>query len=74
MPRPFTVLLPVLALVAWTFGILLLVAFRRVGSSFTAGISPKEYAFGESAKVPPAVVLANLWIVLGLSAVRPPAG
>lgn len=50
-----SILMPVFALAAWTGAILILVASRRL----TAGLSPREFALGESAKVPGAVSLPN---------------
>lgn len=49
------VLAPVFALAAWTGLILLLIAVRRL----TAGLSPREFALGESPKVPASVSLPN---------------
>lgn len=59
MPAKFAVLGPVFALAGWTFCMLLLVAARRVIAMRTAQIRPREYALGESAKVPPQALLAN---------------
>lgn len=53
--RDFTILAPIFALAAWTTAILVLTAARRLMS----GVSPKEFALGESQKVPSAVSLPN---------------
>lgn len=52
---PATMLYPMLALVGWTMAMLLLVAQRR----FASRLHPREFAVGESARVPPAVALPN---------------
>lgn len=49
------ILVPVFALAGWTGLILLLVAGQRL----TAGVSPREFALGESAQVPERAVLVN---------------
>ncbi|MBK7000600.1 MAG: MAPEG family protein [Rhodoferax sp.] len=53
--RDFTILTPIFALAAWTTAILVLTAVRRLRS----GVSPREFALGESQKVPSTVSLAN---------------
>ncbi len=50
-----TILVPMFALVAWTFCVLLRMAQLRIFS----GLHPVEFAFGESEQVPPRVRLAN---------------
>jgi len=54
-----TVFAPVFVLVAWTFGVLLLVGFRRLKAGFDGSVPPHEYALGESARVPHTVALPN---------------
>lgn len=49
------ILVPVFALAGWTGLVLLLVAGKRL----SAGVSPREFALGESAQVPERVQLAN---------------
>lgn len=49
------ILFPMLALVGWTMLVLLLIAQRR----FASRLHPREFAVGESAKVPPGVSLPN---------------
>lgn len=58
-PTPAALFAPVFALVAWTFCILLMVAWRRLKAGFDRRVSPREYALGESARVPPDVSLPN---------------
>ncbi len=58
-PLPAALFAPVFALVAWTFCILLLIAFRRLQAGFNGTISPREYALGESGRVTAAVSLPN---------------
>ena len=50
---------PIFALVAWTTYILLLVAYRRVRPFGGERAHPREFALGESPKVPAAARLAN---------------
>jgi hypothetical protein len=59
MPQRFALLEPVFALAAWTAVILMLVAFRRLRAGFAKQVHPREFALGESAKVPPLIALAN---------------
>lgn len=49
------VLYPMLTLVGWTMAMLMLVGQRR----FASRLHPREFAVGESARVPPAVSLPN---------------
>lgn len=50
---------PVFALAGWTGGVLILVGVRRIRAGLAEGISPREYALGESSRVPARVTLAN---------------
>ena len=59
MPRDTAILGPVIALVAWTFAILLLLAYRRVSAGLRGQVHIREFALGESDKVPLRLVLAN---------------
>jgi hypothetical protein len=59
MPRDTVILGPVIALVVWTFAILLLLAFRRVRAGLSGQVHIREFALGESDKVPVRLVLAN---------------
>ena len=54
-----TLFAPVFALVAWTFCMLLLIAFRRLKAGFDGTVSPREYALGESGRVTASVSLPN---------------
>lgn len=58
-PTPAALFAPVFALVAWTFCILLMIAFRRLKAGFEGRVSPREYALGESPKVPAHISLPN---------------
>jgi hypothetical protein len=59
MNHSLAILGPVFALAAWTVAILLLVAFRRVRAALAGEVHPREFALGESPRVPAAAVLAN---------------
>ena len=83
-PSTAALFAPVFALAAWTFCILLLIAFRRLQAGFNGTVSPREYALGESAKVTAPVSLPNrnymnllelpllFYVVLLLAWVTPP--
>ncbi|MGM9428085.1 MAPEG family protein [Hydrogenophaga sp. MI9] len=58
-PTPAALFAPVFALAAWTFCILLLIAFRRLQAGFNGSVSPREYALGESGRVTAPVSLPN---------------
>lgn len=58
-PTTAALLAPVFALVAWTFCILLLIAFRRLKAGFEGRVPPCEYTLGESDRVPPSITLPN---------------
>ncbi len=59
MNSAYAMLWPVFALAGWTLCILLLIAARRLGAAYSGKVKDSEYALGESAAVPTAVVLAN---------------
>lgn len=59
MPTPFAILWPVFALAAWTGCVLVLVGARRVTAGRQGLVHPREYALGESARVPDHVRLPN---------------
>jgi hypothetical protein len=59
MNHSLSLLGPVFALAAWTIGVLLLVAFRRLSAGRSGAVHPREFALGESSKVPAPAVLAN---------------
>jgi hypothetical protein len=52
-------MLPVAALVAWTFAVLLLIPFERVRAVMRKQVLADDFKFGESSKVPPRVGLPN---------------
>ena len=54
-----TIFLPVLALAALTFAVLLFIPLRRFRAAFVGQVTPNDFALGENANVPPHVVLAN---------------
>ena len=59
MNYAYAMLWSVFALAGWTLCILLLIAARRLGAAYSGKVKDSEYALGESAAVPTAVVLAN---------------
>lgn len=59
MNSAYAILWPVFALAGWTLCILLLIAARRLGAAYSGKVKDSEYALGESAAVPTAIVLAN---------------
>ncbi len=54
-----SILLPALALVWWTFAILLLIPYRRFKSAFDGEVTVADFKLGESANVPTYCALAN---------------
>ncbi len=58
MPQA-TIFLPVLALAALTFTVLLFIPIRRFRAVFAGQVTPNDFALGESPAVPPVVALAN---------------
>ncbi|MBL8452916.1 MAG: MAPEG family protein, partial [Zoogloea sp.] len=53
------ILYPLFALSGWTFLILVLIAYRRIGAGLAGRVKPADFRFGESACVPPEVCLPN---------------
>ena len=53
------ILFPVIALAAWTFAVLLFLAFRRCIALFRQQVSPADFRIGESANVPVELRLIN---------------
>ncbi len=53
------ILVPVLALVGWTFLVLLNIPFRRFQASFQKKVTEADFAYGESLRVPPEVSIPN---------------
>ena len=54
-----SIMLPVAALVAWTFIVLLLIPFQRVRAVMRRQVQAADFQFGESTRVPPRVSLPN---------------
>jgi len=54
-----TILVPMLALVGWTLLVLLLIPFRRVRAAMARQVTPNDFRYGESARVPPEVSIPN---------------
>ncbi len=54
-----SILYPLFALSGWTFLILVLIAYRRIGAGLAGRVKPADFRFGESAAVPPEVCLPN---------------
>lgn len=52
-------LAPLLALVGWTLCVLLTIPFRRFRAGFRGQVTPADFRYGESARVPGEVSLAN---------------
>ncbi len=57
--NPKTIFEPMMALVAWTFIIMLYMAYKRWGAGFAGRLKPGEFKVGESADVPFDVRLAG---------------
>lgn len=53
------ILWPVLALIAWTFLVLVQVPIRRFHAYFAGRVVATDFSHGESANVPPAVTVPN---------------
>jgi hypothetical protein len=56
---PGSLLLPMTALIGWTLLVLLLIPFRRLRAGFAGELSPEDFRFGESARVPGQVSIPN---------------
>jgi hypothetical protein len=59
MENKFAILWPTFALAAWTLCVLLLVATRRLHASLSGKVHPREFALGESQRVPIEISLLN---------------
>jgi hypothetical protein len=57
--RSLEILYPVIALAGWTFLVLLLIPFVRVGAVRRREIAPSDFKYGESLAVPPNVSIPN---------------
>lgn len=54
-----TIFLPMIALAAWTFLVLLQIPYRRFKAGFNREVVRDDFKYGESANVPPHVTVAN---------------
>lgn len=59
MTDPIGILLPCMALVGWTLGVLLVMPYRRIRAALARQVTVDDFKFGESAQVPPAVGIPN---------------
>jgi hypothetical protein len=50
---------PVFALAAWTIAVLLRMAFVRIGGATRGVVTTGDFSLGESAAIPPAILLPN---------------
>jgi len=53
------IFLPMGALAFWTFVVLTLIPVRRFRAAFAGKVTPKDFAYGESARVPGEVAIPN---------------
>ncbi len=53
------ILFPMLALIGWTFAVLGLMGYRRIGAVQAGRVHVREFALGETAAVPPDVAIVN---------------
>jgi len=54
-----SIFLPVMALVGWTFVVLLLIPYHRFKAAFAGRVSTHDFRYGESADVPATVSVPN---------------
>ncbi len=54
-----TILFPMMALVGWTFAVLLLIPYKRFRAAFDKQVAVDDFKLGESENVPPGVRLPN---------------
>ncbi len=52
-------LLPAMALVGWTFCVLLLLPYQRLKATFAGHVTPHDFKYGESSRVPTNVSIPN---------------
>lgn len=57
--QPIDIFQPLTLLVFWTLLVLLQIPIRRLRAGFKGEVSPGDFRYGESARVPPHVTLAN---------------
>lgn len=50
---------PLMALIGWTLGVLLLIPYQRFKAAFAGRVTAEDFRFGESERVPPQVRLPN---------------
>ena len=53
------ILLPTMALVGWTLCVLLLLPYQRLKAAFAGEVTPNDFKYGESSRVPPKVSIPN---------------
>lgn len=53
------ILMPMLALIGWTLGVLLLIPYQRFKAAFAGKVTERDFRYGESAQVPPEVGIPN---------------
>ncbi|MCP4271038.1 MAG: hypothetical protein GY781_03600 [Gammaproteobacteria bacterium] len=53
------ILFPMIALVAWTFTVLLLIPIQRIKAAYKKQVGPGDFRYGESENVPSEIVLFN---------------
>lgn len=53
------ILFPAMALVGWTFTVLLLIPYQRFKAGFAGRVTRDDFKFGESSRVPPEVSIPN---------------
>jgi len=57
--NPERILLPMVALAAWTFVVLLIIPYKRIGAGRKGLVTYRDFKYGESEKVPPDVRIPN---------------
>lgn len=57
--RPESIFIPMLALVAWTFGVLVYTGYKRFSAGFAGRVRAHDFRYGESGNVPGDVAVAN---------------
>jgi len=57
--NPESILLPMAALAAWTFAVLLVIPYKRIGAGRKGLVTWRDFKYGESEKVPPDVRIPN---------------
>ncbi len=53
------IFVPVMALIGWTLLVILLIPYRRLRAGFAGKITPDDFKFGESARVPGEALIPN---------------